>query len=165
VRLGPNFLSFNTSTALKQIYGYKSNVRKSDFYTAFPANKNTFNVHSSIDRAQHARKRRVISHAFADSAIKSMEKYILGNVDIACGLIDRDIDVVAQHAAEKKGVWGVPRNFAQFADSLAFDIMGDLVFGKAFGLLEDEGNRFAVDLVSSAAHRHLIASTNSFLRF
>jgi cytochrome P450 len=156
VRLGPNLLSFNTSTALKQIYGFKSNVRKSDFYTAFPANKHTFNVHSSIDRTQHARKRRVISHAFADSAIKSMEKYIMANVDIACNLLEQDVDTVAMHAAEKKGVWSVPRNAARWADWLTFDIMGELVFGKAFGMLEDDKNRFAVDLVSSAAQRHMI---------
>ncbi len=61
-------------------------------------------------------------------------------MDVACSLIDRDIDVVAQHAAEKKGVWGVPRNIARFSDWLTFDIMGDLVFGKAFGMMEDESN-------------------------
>jgi hypothetical protein len=90
-----------------------------------------------------------------------MEKYILANVDIACNLIDQDIDSVALHAAEKKGVWGVPRNMARWADWLTFDIMGDLVFGKAFGMLDEEKNRFAVDLVSSAAHRHMIVGSTS----
>ena len=165
VRLGPSLLSFNTNTALKQIYGFKSNVRKADFYTAFPANKNTFNVHSAIDKHQHARKRRVISHAFADSSIKSMEKYVLGNVNVACDLIAEEArrahDVLQPIPDEKSG-WSVPRNMANWADWLTFDIMGDLVFGKAFGMLESPQNRFAVDLVSSAAHRHLIVSEFDF---
>jgi hypothetical protein len=160
VRLGPSLLSFNTATALKQIYGFRANVRKADFYTAFPANKHTFNVHNVLDKRVHARKRRVISHAFAEPAIKSMEKYIIGNVDVACGLIRDDIRRADESGAEKGG-WSVPRNVARWADWLAFDIMGDLVFGRAFGMLEDPRNRFAVDLVSSAAHRHLIVSSGS----
>jgi hypothetical protein len=162
VRLGPNLLSFNTNTALKQIYGHKSNVRKSDFYSAFPANKHTFNVHSAIDKSLHARKRRVISHAFADSAIKSMEKYVIANIDLACDLIAEDVKKGQDQPwspIEEKGGWSIPRNVANWADWLTFDIMGDLVFGKAFGMLEAPQNRFAVDLVSNAARRHLIVSS------
>jgi hypothetical protein len=100
----------------------------------------------------------VISHAFADSAIKSMEKYILANVDVACNVIDQDINDVAVQSAEKTGVWGMGRNMARWSDWLTFDIMGDLVFGKSFGMLEEDRNRFAIDLVSNAAHRHMIVS-------
>ena len=159
MRLGPNLLSFNTSTALKSIYGFRSNVRKADFYTAFPANAHTFNVHNVIDKHAHARKRRVIAHAFAEPAVKSMERYITGNVDVACSLIREDVKRAADgdgRGEKPAGGWSVPRNVARWADWLAFDIMGDLVFGRAFGMLENPQNRFAVDLVSSAAHRHLI---------
>lgn len=70
VRFGPNSLSFNSNTALKDIYGFKSNARKADFYKAFWASKDSASTHSSIDKAIHARKRRVLSHAFSDAAIK-----------------------------------------------------------------------------------------------
>jgi hypothetical protein len=161
VRIGPNFLSFNTNTALKTIYGFKSNVRKSDFYTAFPANKHTFNVHSAIDKQAHARKRRVISYAFADSATKSMEKYILANIQAATNLLTQD---VTRSASTSEKGWSAPRNMANWSDWLTFDIMGDLVFGKSFNMLESPQNRFAINLVSNAAHRHLIVSPLSLLR-
>jgi hypothetical protein len=45
---------------------------------------------------------------------------------------------------------------ADFCNYLTFDIMGDLCFGKAFGMLERPDNRFAIDLIGNAAHRHLI---------
>lgn len=153
VRIGPNTLSINTTTALKTIYGFRTNVRKADFYTAFPANKNTYNVHSSIDKMQHARKRRVMSHAFSDQAIKSLEKYILANVRTACQLLREK----GKQGEDAKG-WNEPWNVANWCNWLVFDIMGDLVFGKAFGMLESPVNRFAVDLVGNAAHRHLIVS-------
>lgn len=158
VRIGPNTLSINTNTALKQIYGFRSNVRKADFYTAFPANKHTFNVHSSIDKMQHARKRRVLSHAFSDAAIKSLERYILANVRTACRLLGESTAAGAQD--EKKQGWGTSWNVANWCNWMVFDIMGDLVFGKAFGMLESPANRFAVDLVGNAAHRHLICGSH-----
>lgn len=155
VRIGPNTLSINTTTALKTIYGFRANVRKADFYTAFPANKKTVNVHSSIDKLQHARKRRVLSHAFSDQAIKSLERWILANVRTGCRLLEEK----GKDAGPEKG-WREPWNVANWCNWLVFDIMGDLVFGKAFGMLESPINRFAVDLVGNAAHRHLICGTH-----
>ncbi|KAF2466934.1 cytochrome P450 [Lindgomyces ingoldianus] len=162
VRMGPNFLSINTSTALKSIYGFRANVKKADFYTAFPANKKTVNVHSSIDKMQHARKRRVMSHAFSDAAIKNLEKYILANVRTACRLLGERSGNVSVGGVEKSGLggWKEEWNVANWCNWLVFDIMGDLVFGKAFGMLESPANRFAVDLVGNAAHRHLICGTH-----
>jgi hypothetical protein len=160
VRIGPNSLSINTATALKSIYGFRSNVRKADFYTAFPASKATVNVHSSIDKLQHARKRRVMSHAFSDSAIKSLERYILANVRTACRLLGEKQDGPLR-LSEEKGAWKDAWNMANWCNWMVFDIMGDLVFGKAFGMLESPTNRFAVDLVGNAAHRHLIVSIQS----
>jgi hypothetical protein len=84
-----------------------------------------------------------------------MEKYILQNIEVASSLLSEDIKKT--ESMENKG-WSNPRNMANWADWLTFDIMGDLVFGKAFGMLENPQNRFAVNLVSSAAHRHLIVS-------
>lgn len=57
---------------------------------------------------------------------------------------------------KREDAWTSPVNIANWCDWLTFDIMGDLAFGKAFGMLDHPQNRFAVDLVSSAAHRHLI---------
>lgn len=166
VRTGPNHLSFSSASALKTIYGYKSNVRKGKFYTAFPANKHAFNVHSAIDKQDHARKRRVMSHAFSDAAIKAMERYILSNVRTGCYVLADTITGGAkitdgQLVTEKKNnSWGTPVNVAEWCNYLTFDIMGDLAFGKSFDMLESPKNRFAADLVTMAAHRHLICGTH-----
>jgi hypothetical protein len=98
----------------------------------------------------------VLSHAFSDAAIKSLEKYILANVRTACRMISQQ-GGSGQEKEDSKG-WSAPWNMANWCNWLVFDIMGDLVFGKAFGMLEGPTNRFAVDLVGNAAHRHLIVS-------
>ncbi|KAK0737977.1 cytochrome P450-like protein [Schizothecium vesticola] len=152
VRFGPNSLSVNSNTALKDIYGFKANVRKSEFYDAFvhPAP----NTHNTRDKEVHARKRRVLSHAFSDSAIKEVERYILANIRTFCDAIG-DLGRVVD---EKKG-WSAPKNMADWCNWLAMDILGDLCFGKAFHMLDRPDNRYAVDLVGVAAQRHLICGT------
>ncbi|RAR12621.1 cytochrome P450 [Stemphylium lycopersici] len=160
VRLGPNLLSVNTATGLKTIYGFRSNVKKASFYEAFPSTPKAISVHSAIDKMQHARKRRVMSHAFSDSAIKSLEKYILANVRVGCELLGRKSNNWSNNSDEKDAGWNDAWNAAHWCEWLVFDIMGDLVFGKAFGMLESPVNRFATQLVGNAAHRHLICGTH-----
>jgi cytochrome P450 len=151
VRFGPNSVAFNTNTALKDIYGFRSNVRKAEFYNAFvhPA----ANTHNTRDKDVHARKRRVLSHAFSDSATKEMQRYILGNIRVFCEQIG-----LADGGSDAKG-WSKPRNMSDWCNYLAMDILGDLSFGKAFHMLERPDNRFALELVEAAAQRHLICGT------
>ncbi|KAI5364608.1 Putative cytochrome P450 [Septoria linicola] len=161
VRFGPNSLSFNSATALKEIYGFKSNVRKARFYEAFWATKDSFSTHSAISKSVHARKRRVLSQAFSDAAIKSMENHILAHVRQFCQNLAGDNSLTTFASAgnpENKG-YGAPVEISDQANYLTFDIMGDLCFGKAFGMLERPDNRFAIDLIGNAAHRHLICGT------
>lgn len=156
VRFGPNSLSFNSATSLKEVYGFKANVRKAQFYDAFvhPA----ANTHNCRDRALHARKRRVMAHAFSDSAIKEMERYILANVRTFCEAIGSGLRIGG--SSEKEGgEWTSPKCMSDWFSYLSMDILGDLCFGKAFHMLERDDNRFAIDLVSTAAHRHLIVSS------
>lgn len=94
-----------------------------------------------------------MSHAFSDAAIKSLEKYILANVRVGCELLGKKTA-----GSDEKG-WNDMWNAANWCEWLVFDIMGDLVFGKAFGMLESPVNRFATELVGNAAHRHLIVSS------
>lgn len=152
VRFGPNSLSFNTASALKDVYGFKANVRKAEFYEAFvhPAP----NTHNCRDKQLHARKRRVMAHAFSDGAIKEMERYILANVRTFCEGVGAGLRV-----GDDKG-WSTPKCMSDWFSWLSMDILGDLCFGKAFHMLEREDNRFAIDLVSTAAHRHLIVSSH-----
>lgn len=152
VRFGPNSLSVNSNTALKDIYGFRANVRKAEFYDAFvhPAP----NTHNARDKDLHARKRRVLSHAFSDGAIKEVERYILANIRTFCeGLGD-----YGRAIQDSKG-WSSPKNMSDWCNWLAMDILGDLCFGKAFHMLDRPDNRYAVDLVGVAAQRHLLCGT------
>lgn len=150
VRFAPNIISINSSSALKSIYGHSPlsrSLQKSNFYSAFPAVKGVCNTHNSINKTDHARKRRVLSAAFSDNALRSMEGMVLGNIEVFTNEIDR-ISV-----QQKKAI-----DMGEMFSWLTFDVMGELCFGKSFGMLKDNTTRFVTHLIAQAAHSHYIVS-------
>ncbi|OCK83723.1 benzoate 4-monooxygenase cytochrome P450 [Lepidopterella palustris CBS 459.81] len=133
VRIGPNTLSFNTETALNAIYGSKKvNVRKTGMYITMDAGAGALSTHTEVDKEKHAYRRRVMSHAFSDNALRSAEPFILDNINIFCNLM----------APKEKGAWSEAKDMSQWCAWLGFDIMGDLAFGKRFRCLESEEHRY-----------------------
>lgn len=109
------------------------NVRKSDFYKAIDgaAGDGAPSTFSEPDKSKHAVRRRILGHAFSDSAIRSAEQYILQNITKCCNLL----------GPRQGDGWSEKRNMTDWANWLAYDIMGDLTFGKSFNCLEGDENR------------------------
>ncbi|ERF68158.1 hypothetical protein EPUS_05239 [Endocarpon pusillum Z07020] len=137
VRIGPNTVSINTVAGLEEIYANrKANVKKSDWYrstaAAGHAGSTAQSTHTEIDRERHAFRRRVLGHAFSDSAIRSAETFVLANIRTWC-----------KHLSEgaQPGEWTHEKNMDEWCTYLAYDIMGDLVFGKRFNVMENDEHR------------------------
>lgn len=159
MRAAPNFVSVNTDRGLHDIYGHGKRLQKADFYNAFPAIKGVYNTHNAIDKTMHGRKRRVLSQAFSDHALKGMEDVMLLHVRQLCAVLaghdrgDSDGDDLEE---EKKGA--VVRNMGDWFSYLTYDVMGELCFGKSFDMLVSRGKRHMVKLVDRAANRHYVVS-------
>ncbi|CAG8947110.1 unnamed protein product [Penicillium salamii] len=68
IRIGPNSLSYGDARAIKDIYGHSSKCIKDDFYSLVSGSH--FHLADVIDKAEHQRKRKVLSSAYA---IKNLE--------------------------------------------------------------------------------------------
>jgi cytochrome P450 len=123
-------LSFNTSTAMYTIYGNpRANVQKANWYKTLDAATGDFSTQTVIDKKEHAFRRRIISPAFSDRALRDAEKYIDANV--------RKLMQKLGDGAAKDG-WTGPKNFATWSTAFAFDFISDLSFGSNFNLLDGE---------------------------
>ncbi|KAL7759598.1 hypothetical protein ACKLNR_009688 [Fusarium oxysporum f. sp. zingiberi] len=129
LRITPNSVLINTPTGLKTIFNNKANVKKAEYYKTYPRNVHVMTTWNTIDKTMHARKRRVMNHAFSDKALRSCEPFIHSN-------IDRWIELLDQGIGEKK--WSPSLNMARWADHLIFDTLGELCFGKSFGMKEHD---------------------------
>ncbi|TVY86296.1 Cytochrome P450 monooxygenase [Lachnellula willkommii] len=113
----------NSPSGHNSIYGTRSNVKKGKFYEVFPRNKEAANTLDTIDKALHAKKRRVLNNVFSDNAVRSAETFVIKHVDRWCDLLVDNL---------KPGEWTEPKNAAHLTDFLVFDILGDLAFGRSF---------------------------------
>ena len=74
VRLAPNHVSIADPDALQIVYAHGNGSLKSDFYDAFVSiHRGLFNTR---DRADHARKRKIVSHIFSLKSVLEFEPYI-----------------------------------------------------------------------------------------
>ena len=138
------------------MYGHKANVQKSPIYGVFVRFMGGSNVHQCIDKPQHGHKRRVISQAFSDNALRGIEDVITSAIDSFCQkLIDDNNGTADTRSHEHKASlhtrpWSSAKNVADLSDYLAFDIMGSLCFGKAFGMLDTDTNRYILETLRGA---------------
>jgi cytochrome P450 len=127
---------------LKEIYANrKANVKKTEWYKTIDSGTGAMSTHSEVNRERHAFRRRILDHAFSDSAIRSTETFIIDNIRTWC-----------EHLAEgaKAGEWTPEKNMSDWCTYIAYDIMGDLVFGKHFNMMENDEHRFVPAMMMSA---------------
>lgn len=120
----------NSPSAHHEIYSAKANVKKGVYYRVWPKNHNQQNTWSVTDRKQHVQKRRVLSNAFSDRAVRAAEQFVIRHVDRWCELLIQDAG----------NGWSKPRNIARWSEFLVFDILTDLCFGKSFEIKEPGEN-------------------------
>jgi cytochrome P450 len=86
-----NYLAFSNSPidcanenniATADAYGHSARVRKFEGYKVLATHAP--NILTLTDKAQHARRRRVVSQAFSESSLKMFEPILLSKMDIFC---------------------------------------------------------------------------------
>ncbi|KZL83333.1 cytochrome p450 oxidoreductase [Colletotrichum incanum] len=70
LRIGPNSLSYGSVDAIKDIYGHGTKCLKGEFYETLAGTH--FHLADAVDKSEHARKRKVLSAAYA---LKNLENW------------------------------------------------------------------------------------------
>lgn len=143
VRIGPYHISINNTQALGSIYGHNANVQKSSLYASFYGNS----ILTARDKKAHGRKKRVMSNAFSDQALRSMEPYILSAIRDWCSALG-DGDGTNSQTALKVGEWSTPKDMAHWSACVIFDTLGEICFGKTFETSLRDENHFFFALMS-----------------
>ncbi|KAJ2977059.1 hypothetical protein NUW58_g7924 [Xylaria curta] len=128
VRVGYNHVSIASPDGMRIIYAHGNGFVKDTFYNSM-LSLGLPSIFSTQDRAEHARKRKLVSHAFSPGAIHDFEPYMSTNLELWVSQLDR--------VAAKPGQDGFARvNIMPWCTYLAFDIIGDLAFGAPFGMIK-----------------------------
>ncbi|OAP60324.1 hypothetical protein AYL99_05326 [Fonsecaea erecta] len=123
VRVGPRTVLAGSADAVRRVLGYGDNhLDKSPDYEALVVH--TPSIFSEIDRTAHARKRRIAAHAYSMQSLTKMEDVVAANLAVFL----RQMDACAARAQ--------PMDAAMWFKFYAFDVIGDLAFGRSFGMLQ-----------------------------
>ncbi|CAE6467611.1 unnamed protein product, partial [Rhizoctonia solani] len=139
VRIAPNHVSIADNKAVECLYAHGSNSSlKSDFYDAFVSINDA--LFSTRDKAAHARKRKLVSAAFSLQNVLHFEPHIRRHIRLFFAQWDLRAAKAAKGSIEgSRDGWSffnVPSHF----NYLAFDIIGDLAFGKPFGMIPNQSD-------------------------
>ncbi|CAG8982085.1 hypothetical protein HYALB_00014013 [Hymenoscyphus albidus] len=132
IRVAPNLVLFCDPDAHAAIYGMKSNVRRSTFYVGLTKNIREKTTLNTIDPSEHARRRKVLNTCFTDNSVTAVSSLIGQQIDRLHEILLDEHDSTTE--------WFVSVDFGEKIDHLAFDIMGDLSFGRSFNLKEPGDN-------------------------
>ena len=129
------------------IYNINANVQKGFLYHVVTSQFGFASTFSTTDKAIHAQKKRVLAPAFTDASLKNIEEFFLKHIRTFISQIGPK--ETEQVSTVDMGHW---------SNYLTFDVMGDVSFGKEFGMLEKPDLRDLPRLGNAAGHRALIVS-------
>ncbi|KAJ5688655.1 cytochrome p450 [Penicillium macrosclerotiorum] len=143
IRIGPNSLSYGGVDAIASIYGHSTQTTKDRQY--IEASGSHYHLADVVDKKEHARKRKVLSAAFAAKNLEGWEYKIAANVARLQHQFDRHIQ---QHP-------GDPIDYRLWTNLFTFENLCDLCVSERPGCL-DRGDDMvlAEDL---AGHQELVS--------
>ncbi|GJC83080.1 cytochrome P450 monooxygenase FCK2 [Colletotrichum liriopes] len=119
VRIGPSELSINNPKAVALIHSNRSPCTKGPWYGVLHP---MYSLQLVRDKQEHARRRKAWDRGFGSKALKDYELRVA----------DYTNQLLSQINAHKSK----PFNIADWFNFYSFDVMGDLAFGKSFGMLK-----------------------------
>lgn len=121
--VGPKTVIACGPEAVQRVLGYGQNhLDKSPDYDALVIH--TPSIFSETDKIAHARKRRLAAHAYSMQTVVKLEAVVRNN-------LDQFLDKMNLYAST-----GEAMEASTWFKFYAFDVIGDLAFGKSFGLMQ-----------------------------
>lgn len=127
VRTAPNELSYTDPAAWKTIYGFHQPAEgflKNPMFN--PPATNGYHSILTAEGKDHARMKRVLTHAFSDKALREQQDILQHFTDLLIRRIHECLD----------GNPG-PVNLFEWFNWTTFDLIGDLSFGEPFNCLQE----------------------------
>ncbi|KIV81630.1 hypothetical protein PV11_03800 [Exophiala sideris] len=128
VRVAPSLYSIDDPEAIKVIYGVKSPMAKSSWYSAFgvPGIPNQ-NLFCTRDQSKHTIMRRKVAHLYSMTSIKAYKSHVDDCIQLILDKFDRFAET------------GHTFSLDHWLQCYAFDVIGKITFGKTIGFLESGG--------------------------
>lgn len=124
VRIAPNEVSLSSPEAARTVLSAGKRFHKTDFYAVFPPPENP-DIFTEVREEVHARKKKVANVPYSMAAMQRLGPFIDDTIDMFAGRLER---FAAGSGRVDLGDW---------LHYFAFDVLGEVAFGRKFGFLEE----------------------------
>jgi benzoate 4-monooxygenase len=134
IRVAPDILSFRDVAAIKDVYSFSSPCQKHEMYK-LQNGEGHLNILNVVDREEHSRKRRMLSHAFSTKNLEAWEFKITDKVEKLVAQLDRR--ALAPSSEDPSGRQGDGYVDVRYWFNLfTVDAIADIALSERLGMLE-----------------------------
>ena len=134
LRTGPNSLSFGSVRAIKDIYGHGTLCTKDESYSLTAASH--FHLADVVDKPEHARKRKVLSSAYALKNLEGWEYKVADKVTKLFAQFDRCCTSPLPPGQKYPDPKDVTIDYRAWTNFFTLDAITDIGLSEPLGLLE-----------------------------
>ncbi|KAI0127272.1 cytochrome p450 monooxygenase [Xylariales sp. AK1849] len=137
IRIGPNSLSFAGGQAIKDIYGHGAPNTKDTFYATLAGTH--YHLADVVDKPEHARKRKVLSAAYALKNLETWEHKVADKTERFIRAADRACSLPFPSTMTKCDVAGPTFDYRKYSNFFSLDAISDIGLSESLGFL-DQGD-------------------------
>ncbi|KAK8042342.1 cytochrome P450 [Apiospora phragmitis] len=131
------------------IYGHQAKVAKFKNYEVL--SRQAANTLTLRDKAQHSRRRRVVSQAFSENSLPLFEPKILARIDTFCEMLrTKPREAFQDKTMEHSHAWTGPIDMSDEFNNLAFEIMTEVLFDMDFDTMSSVEYRYAMKAIEES---------------
>lgn len=134
LRTGPNTLSFGSVQAIKDIYGHGSPCLKEESYIISAGSH--YHLADVVDKPEHARKRKVLSSAYALKNLERWEHKVADKVERMMVHVDTKCTAPLAHGQTFASKGDVLVDFRAWINFFSLDAIADIGLSERLGLLD-----------------------------
>ncbi|RBA15555.1 cytochrome P450 oxidoreductase [Fusarium proliferatum] len=139
IRTGPNSLSFAGGQAIKDIYGHGTPCIKDESYIVGAGTH--FHLADVVDKHEHARKRKVLSSAYALKNLEGWEYKVADKVQRMMNHFDKICTAPLPKGAKFPDPQDVNLDFRAWSNFFSLDAIADIGLSEKLGLLDQGHDR------------------------
>ncbi|KAM6523532.1 hypothetical protein FSOLCH5_004149 [Fusarium solani] len=137
IRTGPNSLSYGSVQAIKDIYGHGTKCLKGEFYETLAGSH--FHLADVVDKADHARKRRALSAAYALKNLENWEFKVADKTERFIRAADAACTLPLKKGFVRPDPADLTFDYRAFTNFFTLDAIADIGLSERLGFL-DQGH-------------------------
>jgi cytochrome P450 len=136
LRIGPEHLSFSDPRVIKDIYGHGSKACKDDFYSITAASSGHMHLADVSDKSEHARKRKVLSAAYALKNLEDWEYKVADKVERMFKQLDQRCTDPLPAGQLAPAPQDLTINYREWTNFFTVDAIADIGLSEKLGFLD-----------------------------